>query len=94
MQILPQPLEFEWDEGNNAKNWVKHQVTNGECEEVFFDPHKRLLKESLHSGKESRYILLGRTQVGRALFIVFTLRQKRIRVISGRDLNKKERGLL
>ena len=94
MEILPQPLQFEWDEGNNAKNWLKHQVTNGECEEVFFDPHKRLLEEKLHSGEESRYILLGRTQAGRTLFIVFTLRQKKIRVISARDTNKKERGLL
>ena len=94
MKIWPEPLHFDWDEGNRNKNWIKHKVTNEECEEAFFDPRKRLIEETFHSGKERRYLLVGRTFRGRALFIVFVLREKSVRVISARDLNKKERKLL
>ena len=90
-------MEFEWDAGNREKNLVKHQVALTECEEVFFDPHKRMVKEALHvSGErqERRYIMIGRTSEKRALYIVFTLRRGKVRVISARDLNRRERGLL
>ncbi len=94
MKILPEPLQFEWDLWNQNKNWMKHRVNNEECEEFFFDPHKRLHKESFLSGTEERSILLGKTLRGRALLIVFTIRRKKIRIISARDLNQKERKLL
>lgn len=94
MKIIRQPLQFEWDSGNRDKNWLKHKVSNEECEEAFFDPRKRVLKDTVHSGNEVRYILLGRTAMERALFIVFTLRKKKVRVISARDLNKREQGIL
>jgi len=93
MRILGKPLEFEWDKGNKGKSLAKHQVTNEECEEGFFDNRKKILKDILHSGKEDRYILLGRTKKKRLLFVVFTAGKKKLRVISARDLNKKERRL-
>lgn len=94
MHLYEHPIEFEWDRGNRNKNWEKHKVADGECEEVFFDPHKRLFHDPLHSGSELRYILLGQTWEERFLFIAFTVRNQKIRVISARDLNKKERKLL
>lgn len=94
MITFPEPLEFEWDAGNKDKNWAKHRVAIEECEEVFFDPHKRLAKEAVPSGREVRYILVGRTVKRRPLLIVFTLRENKVRVISARDLNRKERSLL
>lgn len=97
MEFFRVPLEFQWDAGNQEKNLVKHRVTNAECEEAFYDPHKRVLKETLHagsSGQEKRYVLMGRTKEDRILFVVFTFRGVKIRVISARDLNRKERGLL
>ncbi len=97
MELFRDPAQFEWDAGNREKNFLKHRVTNAECEEVFFDPHKRLLGEVLRvgrAGREVRYLLVGRTKVDRALFIVFTVRRGRVRVISARDLNQTERGLL
>ncbi len=95
MKLLPQPIRFEWDAGNQNKNWAKHnKVGNEECEEVFFDPHKRIASDALHSGSEPRYLLLGTTRFGRPLFIVFTVRGNKVRVISARDLNKKEEKLL
>jgi len=90
MQIIKQLLEFEWDEGNRGKNFQKHKVSDGECEEVFFDPNKKIYKDVIHSGKEKRYILLGATKADRILFVVFTIRKSRIRIVSARDLNKKE----
>ena len=69
---------------------MKHQVTNRECEEVFFDKNKKISKDVLHSNKEKRYILLGKTKKDRLLFIIFTIREKKIRIVSARDINKKE----
>ena len=91
MVVIKEPFVFEWDKGNKDKNWLKHKVQNVECEEVFFDVNKKILKDKLHSKKEKRYILLGETKKFRALFIVFTIRNKKIRIISARDLNNKER---
>ncbi len=90
MLVIKEPIEFVWDKGNIDKNWQKHRVTNQECEEVFFDENKRILKDRLHSEKEARYILLGKTKKQRLLYIVFTIRKKKVRIISVRDINRKE----
>jgi len=91
MNILQKPIQFEWNKGNRNKNFIKHGVTDGECEEIFFDSDKKILKDIHHSNKEPRYILIGQTKLQRPLFIVFTIRKNNIRVISARDLNKKEK---
>ena len=93
MIVIKNPLAFEWDEGNKDKNLIKHKVTNEECEEVFFDPSKKISIDTLHSDEEVRYILLGKTKNNRYLFVVFTTRNDKIRIISSRDLNKTERTL-
>ena len=93
MKIVPRPIQFEWDKGNAGKNYDKHKVTNQECEEAFFDPKKKMFKDILHSGEEERHLLLGKTKLARTLFIAFTIRGNRVRVISARDLNKKELAL-
>ncbi len=94
MVRIPDPVLFEWDEGNKAKNWLRHQVKQTEAEEVFFDSHKKLAKDVLHTTKaENRYILLGKTKSERLLFVVFTIRDNHIRVISARDANKRDRPL-
>jgi len=90
MLILKSPVQFLWDKGNIDKNLIKHKVSNKECEEVFFDNKKKILKDKVHSGKEIRYLIIGITKRKRILFIVFTIRLKKIRIISARDLNKKE----
>lgn len=86
-------MEFVWDEGNQYKNWKKHKVSSQECEEVFEDEVKKIFQDPVHSETEDRYILIGVTKNTRLLFIIFTMRGKKVRVISSRDLNKKERGL-
>jgi uncharacterized protein len=82
---------FDWDEGNLDKNWIKHQVSHTECEEVFFNLPLMIEKDIKHSRTENRYYVLGRTLQNRLLFIVFTKRENKIRVISARDANRKER---
>jgi len=84
---------FEWDKWNIDKIYFKHRVEPFECEEVFFDENKVMLTDVLHSVKEEKHILLGKTKENKLLFIVFTTRGNKIRIISARDINKKERHL-
>lgn len=84
---------FQWDKGNIDKNLEKHGVSNQEIEEMFFDVHKREFSDTVHSGKEIRYRILGKTKKERLLFVVYTIRGDLIRVISARDITKKEANL-
>ncbi|MDP1574308.1 MAG: BrnT family toxin [Coxiellaceae bacterium] len=91
MDILNELQGFQWDNGNIQKNWLKHQVSQTECEEVFFNDPLLLFEDQKHSERESRNYVLGKTNRERKLFIVFTVRSKCIRVISARDMSKRER---
>ena len=82
---------FQWDEHNAQRIWLKHSVTPAECEQVFFNRPLLTAPDIKHSGVEHRYYSLGSTDEGRLLFVVFTVRENRIRVISARDMNRKER---
>ncbi len=81
---------FDWDDGNLDKNWIKHQVSNSECEELFFNLPLLLADDEKHSQEEKRYYVLGQTNARRWLFIAFTVKENKIRVISARDMNRKE----
>jgi uncharacterized protein len=81
---------FEWDEANAAKNWERHRVTPEEAEEVFFHDPFVLRSDPTHSKREKRYWALGKTGRDRRLFLAFTVRGKLIRVISARDMNRRE----
>lgn len=82
---------FEWDEGNRDKNWLKHLVSSGECEEMFFNLPIVVADDVKHSELERRYFALGQTNDARLLFISFTIRMNKIRVISARDMSRRER---
>ena len=82
---------FQWDEGNADKNRLAHDVENWECEQVFFNSPLLVLDDPAHSGAEKRWAAFGRTNGGRRLVVIFTLRETLIRVISARDMNRKER---
>ena len=70
---------------------MRHRVTRGECEQFFFNEPLFVFDDTKHSKVEQRWFLLGRTDADRPLFLVFTVREKLIRVISARDMNRKER---
>lgn len=83
-------IGFQWDKDNIEKNWLKHKVSPVECEQVFFN--KALFAEDVkHSQREKRYYALGLTNNRRLLFVAFTIRRNRIRIISARNMSKKER---
>ena len=89
---LEQIVGFDWDDGNNRKSADKHDVSQAEAESIFFsDP--LIVEDSRHSNGEPRFHALGMTAQGRALHVTFTLRRNGtlIRVISARDMNRKER---
>jgi uncharacterized DUF497 family protein len=88
-------FQFVWDVGNKTKSFDKHKVTLGEIEEVFeMNEAIRALGEQVSpEPDEPRFGILGITKSGRHLFICFTLRANGIRIISARNMNKKERKL-
>ena len=82
---------FDWDDGNRDKNWLLHRVTAGECEQIFFRQPLVVAADDAHAQDEERFFVLGRTIRHRLLFVVFTLRGSLVRVISARDMTKRER---
>lgn len=88
--IIPEPIEFEWDRGNIDKNFKKHGINNEEAEEVFLN-QPFLYKDFRHSKIEERYNCLGETDKGKKIFISFTIRGNKTRLISIRLMSKKER---
>ena len=87
------PLSFEWDENNKTKNWNKHKVEFKECEEIFSNRPLKTYKDVKHSQNENRFVALGITNRNRGLYLVFTVRKDKIRIISARDISRKERNL-
>ena len=82
---------FQWDQGNIDKNLIKHNVENWESEQVFFNKPLLVLDDPKHSIPEKRWTAFGKTDADRFLIVIFTKRGDLIRVISARDMNKKER---
>lgn len=82
---------FQWDEGNIEKNWIKHQVSHIECEQIFFNEPLIIADDVKHTQREKRWFALGRTEMDRRIFVVFTIRKNLVRVISARDMNKIEK---
>lgn len=90
--ILAKIESFDWDSFNTGKIRNKHGVEPYECEEFFFN-EPFIAKDEKHSQTEDRYYALGETLTGKMLFVVFTIRRNKIRVISARPMSKKERGV-
>ncbi len=90
MLNLSQIIGFNWDKGNIDKNWFKHKIKAEECEQVFFNKPLIIFPDPKHSQKEKRLYVLGKTIDNKLLFISFTIRKNKIRIISARKMNKKE----
>jgi len=91
--VIEQCEGFQWDIGNSEKNWDKHGVSRKDCEEAFFNQPLLLVPDLAHSKQEQRYFVLGQTDEKRRLFVAFTIRSNLVRVISARDMSRKERKL-
>lgn len=85
-------FEFEWDHGNSTKSSTKHGVNASEVESVF------TLRMAVPIGRqispevdEERLCVVGPSFNGKFISVVFTLRDGRVRPISSRPANKKEK---
>ncbi len=90
---LDRVVGFDWDHGNDRKSAEQHDVSRTEAEQVFMNEPLLLSEDERHSVAERRLRALGRTSDGRYLHVTFTLRREDslIRVISARDMNRRER---
>lgn len=88
---LKRIIGFEWDKGNLDKSYLKHGISPREAEESFLDIKLLLQEDIKHSEKEERTIAIGKTEKNKILFSIFTVRENKIRIISTRKANKKER---
>jgi len=79
---------FEWDDANADKNWER------QAEAVFFNEPFVVQNDVRHSHGEERYYALGQTDGGRLLFVAYTIRRDLIRVISVRNMNRREQGFM
>lgn len=85
-------FEFEWDDGNWTKNAKAHGVTAGEIEEAFWTGSAVAVGIQVSpAAPEERFAIVGATSAGRILFVVFTVRDGRVRPISAREANRKQR---
>jgi uncharacterized DUF497 family protein len=93
MLDLDQITGFDWDDGNRRKSVEKHDVSQAEAESIFFNDPLIVVEDAKHSEAEPRSNALGKTAESRLLHVTFTLRQNGtlVRVISARDMNRKER---
>ena len=93
MKILSKLVAFEWDKGNIDKNFKKHKVGDKEAEEIFRNEPKFIFGDDKHSDIEKRFMIWGRTNKKRTLAVFYTIRKNKIRIISARDMHKKERAI-
>ena len=91
LELLSAATGFEWDVANAQKLWDRHRVSWLEAEQALMN-RSLVVPDPEHSLRELRFVALGKTDDARPLFLVFTIRANRIRVISARDMNRKERG--
>jgi|ERR1700682_859186 len=82
---------FQWDASNSEKIWERHRVAPTECEELFFNRPLVVGEDQEHSAAEERMYGLGQSDEGRLLFVALTIRGRLIRVISARDMSRRER---
>jgi uncharacterized protein len=88
-EFFPKVEGFQWDEGNASKNWMRHQVSQSEAEQVFLN--RPLVVAAAPFEAESRQFAFGQTDAGRLLTVVFTVRGAHLRVISVRPMSRRER---
>jgi uncharacterized DUF497 family protein len=74
-------MEFEWDEGKNKINVLKHGLSFHEAQKAFLDSNRIIFLDVKHSSREKRYFCVGKTTAGTIATIRFTIRNDRIRII-------------
>lgn len=92
--IAKKNFQFEWDTGNRVKSFYKHGIDYLEAEDAFNDA--ALIELGIQISpivNEDRFGIIAQTNKGKLLFVAFTIRGRKIRIISARHANSKEREL-
>ena len=84
-------IEFEWDPTKATRNLRKHGVAFREAAMVFGDPFGITVYDPDHSEQEDRFITIGWSAAGRLLIVAHPDRGARIRILSARQLGRRER---
>jgi hypothetical protein len=84
-------MNFEWDESKAASHISKHGVSFDEATTIFGDPLAITFPDPMHSAEEDRFLTFGRSSSGRFVVVAHTDRDDRIRLISAREMTRKER---
>ncbi|MGH8138133.1 MAG: BrnT family toxin [Steroidobacteraceae bacterium] len=84
-------IEFEWDDAKARNNVRKHGVKFDDATTAFYDALSVTIPDPDHSVDESRFLLIGMTLTGRLVVVSHTDRGRRIRIISARRANRRER---
>lgn len=84
---------FEWDKGNDTKNYTKHGVSRLEAESLFQDLQRLDFDDPFGARPERRYVTIARSNRPRILLAAWTLRGSQMRIISVRPASRKERKL-
>ena len=84
---------FEWDDDKATRNLRTHDVGFDEAATAFNDPARVELLDESHSDEEPRYAIIGFSNAGRLLFVIFTMRHNVTRLISARKANKKHQSI-
>ena len=82
---------FEWDSAKAATNLLKHGVSFDEAKTVFGDWKAIRTPDYGHSASEHRYLLVGKSDHGRVVVVVYTVRPPSTRIISARLADRGER---
>jgi len=84
-------MDFDWDDNKAATNMSKHGVSFVEAATVFEDDLSVTFFDPDHSEDEERLVIIGHSQRGRLLFVSHTDINDEVRIISAREVTRRER---
>ncbi len=84
-------MEYDWDDDKAATILAKHGVSFPEAATVFDDPLSVTFPDPDHSAAEARLIIIGRSALQRLLFVAHTDRASGPRIISAREMTRREK---
>lgn len=90
--MVHEESDFIWDEGN-IEHIARHRLDPFEVEDAFFGkvmPAPAYNQITFH-GREKRYALIGQSYTGRILYVIYSQRAHKIRVVTARDATKVEK---
>ena len=87
-EIIVGEYHIEWDDAKNKINKKKHGISFETAARIFLDDDRIDCYDELHSDFEDRIRVIGK--VDKVLFVIYTERGEKFRMISARYADKKE----